>query len=481
MNRAKLFVDNILIYGLGGMLAKLVPFLMLPIVTRLLPNSSYLGLSDMSSTIVAFAQAVAVMGMYDASFRMFFEKDDRVFQQRVCSTALFFVIGSSIIIALGLVVLKDSVSRLFFGSSEYAVLIYISALNLLMGSNASIAQIPTRAQNKRLTFIAMNLMAAVSSYAIAIPLMYMGSYLVALPIASCIAAALSFFVFIGLNRKWFSFRRFERSLLLEMLKIGMPLMPSFLAYWVFSSADRLMIINLIGAGAAGVYVIACKMGHISQLIYTAFAQGWQFFAFSTMKDSDQVELNSKIYEYLGVVSLVSTSLITLALPFLYDLMFPREYEGGVLCVPYLFLSPLLLMLYQVGANQLLVSKKTWPTVFILMVGVLVNLLANVAFIPLLGIEGAALGTLLGYVAINIVAYCVVERMALLKVKMRFLVTLFVSAGYFLTWRFWGCHELTVMLLSLALYIGTILFMYRRDAMTIIGAIGRRKERADSLT
>jgi len=30
------------------------------------------------------------------------------------------------------------------------------------------------------------------------------------------------------------------------------------------------------------------------LIYTAFAGGWQYFAFSTMKEDDQVQSNSNI-------------------------------------------------------------------------------------------------------------------------------------------------------------------------------------------
>ena len=44
----------------------------------------------------------------------------------------------------------------------------------------------------------------------------------------------------------------------------------------------------------------------SQMIYMAFAGGWQYFAFSTMKDKNQVESNSFIFEILGVISLKKT-------------------------------------------------------------------------------------------------------------------------------------------------------------------------------
>ena len=76
MSKFKLFVENFLVYGLGGILNRIVPFLMLPIITRLMPNTKYFGLNDLSNTIVQFGTAIAIMGMYDAVFRLFFDKDD---------------------------------------------------------------------------------------------------------------------------------------------------------------------------------------------------------------------------------------------------------------------------------------------------------------------------------------------------------------------------------------------------------------------
>lgn len=63
---------------------------MLPIVTRLMPNTEYFGISDLSNTAVNFGAAVAVLGMYDAMYRMFFEKDDETFKKSICSTTMLF-------------------------------------------------------------------------------------------------------------------------------------------------------------------------------------------------------------------------------------------------------------------------------------------------------------------------------------------------------------------------------------------------------
>ena len=78
MTKLKLFVENFLFYGLGGIISKLIPLIMVPIVTRIMPTTDYFGINDLSNTIVSFGCAIAVMGMYDAMYRMFFEKDDEL-------------------------------------------------------------------------------------------------------------------------------------------------------------------------------------------------------------------------------------------------------------------------------------------------------------------------------------------------------------------------------------------------------------------
>lgn len=74
MNKLKLFIENFLVYGFGGIISKLIPLMMVPIVTRIMPTTDYFGISDLSNTVVQFASALAVMGMYDAMYRMFLRR-----------------------------------------------------------------------------------------------------------------------------------------------------------------------------------------------------------------------------------------------------------------------------------------------------------------------------------------------------------------------------------------------------------------------
>ena len=58
-----------------------------------------------------------------------------------------------------------------------------------------------------------------------------------------------------------------------------------------------------------------------------------------MKDKDQVELTSKIFEYLGVLSFVALSFAMLVAPYVFNFFFSGGYTKGIVVFPYLFLSP----------------------------------------------------------------------------------------------------------------------------------------------
>ena len=458
MNKLKLFVENFLVYGLGGIISKMIPLIMVPIVTRIMPTTDYFGISDLSNTIVSFGCAIAVMGMYDAMYRMFFEKDDENYKRKVCSTALVFTLATSIIVFLVMLILKDLIAQYFFSDCQYAYVVYLSAMATLVGATNAIISAPTRMQNKRKVFLITNTVSPLLSYSISIPMLLAGHYVIALPLASVISGVTMEFAFGMMNRNWFRPRLFDKKILAQLLVIAIPLLPNFLIYWVFNSCDKVMITNMIGIGEAGIYSVGAKLGLASQLIYIAFAGGWQFFAFSTMKDKNQVETNSRIFEYLGVISFIATSFICAWSFAIFKILFTQDYLSGYVVAPYLFLAPLMQMLFQVAANQFLVVKKTWPNMFVLSVGAVLNIVFNYFLIPVLGIEGASIATLMGYVVSDIVCVIVLWRMNLMIVSERFIKSSLIMVGFMIAWR---------LLFSDLFIIGTVAAVMLTAVMSLL--------------
>ncbi len=463
MNKLKLFVENFFVYGFGGIISTVIPLVMIPIATRIMPNSSYFGISDLSNTVVQFGSAIAIMGMYDAMYRMFFEKEDVKYKKTVCSTALIFTFFTSVIVFLIMLLLKNAIAKYFFSNSQYAYVVYVSAMATLVGATNSIISAPTRMQNKRAIFLVTNTISPILSYLVAIPLLLDGHYVIALPLAGVISAFSMEIIFGLINRDWFSAKFFDVKMLKQLLIIAVPLLPNFIIYWVFDSCDKLMITNLIGLGAAGIYSIGSKLGSASQLIYVAFAGGWQYFAFLTMKEEKQVESNSLVFEYLGVISFVATSFVCAWSYGLFKFLFTDEYLDGYVVAPYLFFSPLLLMLFQVEASQFLVIKKTWPNMFILSSGALLNIIINLILIPVLGIEGASIATLVGYIVSDIVCTLVLVKMNLMILSKRFIVSIIILLFYFVMWRLFFSDNCIVGTF-VATFVAVVMFLIYKDSI-----------------
>lgn len=473
MKKLRLFLENFLVYGLGGIISKIIPLIMVPIITRLMPNSDYYGISDLSNTVVSFGSALAVMGMYDAMYRMFFEKEEEIYKKKICSTALCFTIATSITVFIIMLLTKYLIAQYFFSDRRYAYVVYLSAMATLVGATNSIISAPTRMQNKRKVFLVTNTVSPILSYAISIPLLRAGHYVLAMPLAAVISGITMETAFGVMNRRWFNPKLFDITLLKQLLMIAVPLLPNFLIYWVFNSCDKVMISNMIGIGAAGIYSVGSKLGHASQLIYTAFAGGWQYFAFSTMKDEDQVESTSNIFEYLGILSFICTAFVfALAKP-IYQLIFTGEYVSGYIISPYLFLAPLLQMLFQVAANQFLVVKKTWPNMLILSGGSLVNIVINYSLIPILGIEGAAIATLMGYIVSDIVGIIVLQKMKLMRIQTRFILASILMLCFVMTWRLFVKNNVVLSFVVALIISILMIFLYRKDVMRLMKNLNQK--------
>lgn len=458
-NKLKLFLENFLFYGGLSMLQKALPFITLPIITKLLPDSSSYGIADMFNLIISFGSAVAVLGMYDAIFREFFEdKENKIYQKKVTSAGLNIVIISSIIIFLLIFLLKKNISIYLFNDIKYEKLIILSGIGILISSLNSIIIAPTRMRNQRKVFFVTGLGFPIIGFLITYFCIRIGYTYEALIYGTILMNLISLVTFLGLNYKDFSLKIFDKKIAKELFKIGLPLVPTFLIYWIFNSMDRIMINKMIGSSELGIYSVGAKVSSVSQLIYSAFAGGWGYFSFSTMKDDKQVKLISNTFEYLGVVSFIA---FIISKPFIspvFNFFFSGDYIRGQEVFSYLFLSPLILMLFQTIGSQVIIIKKSYLSTLVLSVGAVVNIILNYYFIKYFGIKGAAFSTLISYIiSVLLLGYICLKRKLLIVEKRFYVISLLLFINILINFFFqenlyvYSCIYVLILILIIKFY------------------------------
>lgn len=474
MSRKKLFAENIFAYGFINILNRVIPFLLLPIITRLLPDASDFGVYSMYTTIVGFGTPIAVLGLYDAMFREFFEKDDIQYKYNVTTTTQRMVLFSSLVAFFILLLLNKFFSNVFFGHMKHGNIVILAGIGVLLGGITSPIQAPTRIQNQRRIFIVSGILSSLVTYLLALVLIYYRFSYYGLIYSSIISSTVILVYFGIINRKFFTKGFFDTSIAKELLKIGLPILPGFLIYWIYDSMDKIMITNMLSTFELGIYSIGSKMGQISQLIYAGFAGGWQYFAFSTMKDEDQVELNSKIFEFLATITVVSFIIVFPFIKLFFEMLFTGDYVYGYIVAPYLYLSPLSLMLFQVIANQFLVVKKSYLSTLVLSIGASINVVLNLVLIRVIGIEGAALSTLVGYFATVILVMVVSNNMRLMQYSRRVIYCLVMVPIYLFLQRVIFDESLSVQVVIMLTSVVIVFYFYRNECITLIRKIMIKK-------
>ena len=462
-NRFKLFLDNFAFYGGISIIGKSFPIIMLPIITRLLPDSSNYGIADLTIIISSFGIQIAVLGMYDAMFREYFEFSDRLNRKKITSTAFCFVLLFSILLMVLFISSRILFSQVLFGDIKFQSMIVLSAVIVFAGSIGTIVQAPTRIRNQKKIFLISGITSPIINYSLVIIFIKLGYKFEALIYAHLITNLCTTLFFLIINKDDFIPILFDLSVLKELLRIGLPLVPTFIIYWVFNSIDRIMITKMIGISELGIYSIGSRLASISMLVQAAFSGGWQFFSFTTMKDNDQVSLNSKIFEYLGIISYI---LFMVSIPFIsvvFNFLFEGDYTRGQEVFPYLFLSPLLLILYQTIANQFVIIKKTILSTLSLLVGGIINILLNIVLIKLYGIKGAALATLISYFVSVIIAILIAKVYKLEKIQLRFYIISFLM--FFIIFFIFSNKSLCMYIFSF-INIFCIFVLYAKDFKNI---------------
>jgi O-antigen/teichoic acid export membrane protein len=475
MSRKKLFIENMLSYGFINILNKIVPFLLLPVITSMLPNASDFGIYSMYGTIVGLGTPLVMMGLSDAIFREYFAREDAQYRLDILKTANGLILITSLVVCVTLLLLSKIFSEFIFDSASYSSVIILSSITIFIGANSAVIQAPSRLQNHRKVFMYSGIISSVIMYGMSLWLVFRGLSYNGLIYANLMTTLVLVIFFWIRNRNFINEGHFRTSTAMALLKIGIPLVPTVLIYWVFNSMDRIMILKLLGSNDLGVYSVGSKIAQLSQLIYTGFAGGYGYFKYKTMNDSDQIKMNSKLFEILTVVSFLSFIIVSPFVKLFYDILFKYPYEEGYIVVAHLFLCPLLLMMYQVISTQFVIVKKSYISSLTLAIGAIINIGFNYLFIPVLGIEGASISTVIGYFASICMVIIFALRYKLLEINARIIKLSIILLLNLVVPRIFFHNQIIVNIFIAAFSIAVIALIYKNEMISTFSDIKLKKK------
>jgi O-antigen/teichoic acid export membrane protein len=194
---------------------------------------------------------------------------------------------------------------------------------------------------------------------------------------------------------------FDRKLLREMNKFGLPLVPSALALWAINFVDRLFVAHYKGQGEVGVYSVAVRVSSAIVFILIAFRTAWPAFAYSIEDDGEARRTYAYVLTYLVLITCWASLALGALAPWIVDLLSAPPFHRAQEAVALLAFAGAAYAGYTVLAIGSGRARRTQFNWVVTGFGAAVNIGLNVLLIPRYGMVGAAVSTLVSYVALMI--------------------------------------------------------------------------------
>lgn len=392
MNKYKKLALNTLIFSIGSFSSKLLSFLLVRFYTEYLTKAET-STFDLVCQTANLLVPIATLSITEGVIR--YGLDEKYDKKQIYSIGfLTTILGCIIIIPILPLVgvipeLKDYVFILF---------IYLLASGFRM-----LNQYFLRATGKVKLFAVDGIVTTFTMLilnVIFIAVLRWGAMGYILSVVLSDAFSSVFICCFSKNLQYLQFKGIDKSLAKEMIKYSVPLIPTFILWWIVSSSDKYMIRLMIDQQSNGIFSVSYKIPTIISIVSTIFFQAWQMSAVTEYNSKDTEKFYSQVFSaYQSILFIASAGILMILTP-LVKLLVAEPYYQAYHYIPLLLMSVLMSCFCQFMSSIYSASKQTKNSLWTSAIAAGVNIIFNFLLIPNpnFGVQGAALSTMLAYAA-----------------------------------------------------------------------------------
>ena len=398
--------NDAFVYGVGGIANQAVAILLVPIYARNL-GAEGVGVTGVLNSMISLSLMLVGLALPQAFFRWYLrEANDHGARAHVLRTTLAIRIAASLA-GFALVLLAVlPLTALFYNGANLGVFA-LAAPIILFDSFNGIPLSFLRAERRPRNYVVITITRAVTG-TVLILFLVVALELGVVGVSLGAATAAAFSAVIG---AWVLWRAgvwrptIDRDLSRAMLTFAIPLVPAAVAGWTLNLADRPLLQAFTGSEAiVGVYTTGYTGGLvINALAIQPFTLTWgaTFWEISRSDDAPRTFARTLTW-FLAIASAAALFLSAIGTDVI-RLLFPPEFEESRYIVPFSAFGFVLYGAYTIVATGLNIVGRSALVATPMIVAAGVSLGLNLVLIPLLGMYGAAISTVIGYGLLAILA------------------------------------------------------------------------------
>jgi O-antigen/teichoic acid export membrane protein len=377
------------IYGLGGLVSRILAVLLLPLYTSYLTTTDY-GRVETLVALTAILVTLLRAGIGSAFFRFYFDSPAPADRLRVLRTSFWFTMASATTGLAAGWILAPQIAELLALGDDQAWLVRAAFVALWAQLNYEQLTALFRVEERSVAFVAAsltNVLITVAATVLFVVVLDGGAVGV---IAGNFTGTLAVYLgLLGYRREQLGLG-FDRGLLREMQRFGLPLVPSGLALWVLNFSDRFFLAHLTSQAEVGRYSLGVRVASAIVLLLVAFRTAWPAFAYSIEDDREARRTYGFVLTYLLFAACWLALALGLLAPWLVRLLARNEdfWPGANVVAPLAFAGAVW-GAYTVVAIGIGRARRTQFNWVVTGAAALLNVVLNLLLIPRFGMEGAA--------------------------------------------------------------------------------------------
>lgn len=385
---------NAAIYTLSNFAVAGVPFLLLPVLTRVLDPAAY-GVVAMFTLVVSFISVGVGLNLHGAIMVRYFDRSSFDIPKYV-STALIILVFST---GFMLVLMLIAGPKLAEVTSIPTKWLYAAVLVAFLQFAVQILLALWQASKKPIQYGALRithaLLDAFSSIilVVVLALSWQGRLSGILAASLCTAIIAVFFL---IREGWLA-RSIDSAYAKDALNYGVPLVPHAVGGLLLGMADRFMVNNILDVSSTGIYVVAVQLGLILGMLADSFNKAfapWLIEKLSNINDKSQKKV--VIFTYIYFVVIIALAILgAVVAPYVIPFIVGPQFQTAGPLLVFILLGNAFIGMYYMVTNYIFYSRRTGLLSALTITVGLMTVALSWFLINAYGVKGAAIGFMIG--------------------------------------------------------------------------------------
>lgn len=423
------------IYSLGNITTKLIGIILLPLYTKHITVSEYGVLGILEITIMILTQ-VLILGQQQAFLRFHDIEEYRNNRKTTLFTIFIFIIGISIFFNLIGQCFTTKLASLFTKPTDFTIYLRISFCIIALRLTNKLFLSVLRAKEKSTFYVIGNILKLAIVLGFNIYFVAFAKIGVKGILYSYLIGDAVLFLILFPNMISEMIPKFDSKILKSALTFGFPLIFTALAGMLLNMGDRYILKFLVNYKEVGLYNLGYRIaGILNMFIIQSFSMSLLPIAYKMYGQKGDKRYYSKMLTYfVFVLFWAGLGLALFGKELIKALALNPDYWLAYTIVPYIILGYIFSGAKSILNLGLYLKKKTKYIAYNTIGAAVLNIGLNFILIPKYKMIGAAVATVISFIALYLVTYFIANRfykipyenMKLLKMLVLAIVLFFLS-------------------------------------------------------